>query len=75
MMLSNEMTPVLAGVIPAFEIFLTKMEKLAEAKPHLNSFITEGLSFAYKYYKRMDNTIAYIIAMCMLFFLWNRCVC
>jgi len=69
MMLSKEATPVLAGVIPAFEIFLTKMEKLAEMKPHLNSFITEGLSFAYKYYSRMDKTVAYIVAMCMIFFL------
>jgi hypothetical protein len=65
MMLSGEATPVLA--IPAFEIFLTKMEKLAETKPHLDSCIKEGLSFAYGYYKPMDNTNAYIIAMCMFF--------
>lgn len=68
-MLSKEETPVLAGAIPAFEIFLTKMEQLAELKPHLKPFIKEGLSFAYKYYKRMDGTSAYIIAMCTFFFL------
>ena len=68
-MLSKEETPVLAGAIPAFEIFLTKMEKLAEVKPHLKLFIDEGLSFAYKYYNRMDQTNAYVIAMCRFFFL------
>lgn len=64
-MLSKEGTPVLSGTLPAFEIFLTKMEKLAKVKPRLKPFIDEGLKFAYKYYKRMDDTDAYVIAMCM----------
>lgn len=68
MIFSKEATPVLAGAIPAFEIFLTKMEKLAETKANLNPFITEGLKFAYSYYNRMDNTSAYIVAMCKSFF-------
>lgn len=68
MMLSKEDTPVLAGTIPAFEIFLTKMEKLAETKSHLKPYIDKGLSFAYDYYKRMDGTIAMILAMRTFFF-------
>jgi hypothetical protein len=66
-MLSKEETPVLAGVLPAFEIFLTKWEKLATVKYWLKPWIDVGLSWAYKYYKRMDLTNAYVIAMCKLF--------
>lgn len=55
---------MLAGVLPAFEVFLTKWEKLATVKPWLKPYIDEGLSWAYKYYQRMDLTKAYVIAMC-----------
>jgi hypothetical protein len=63
MVLSNDKTPVLAGVIPTFEIFLSKWEKLAKNKPHLKPWI-EGLIWATKYYRRLDSSNAYIIAMC-----------
>jgi hypothetical protein len=66
-MLSKEETPVLAGTIPAFEIFLTKLETLAEVKPWLQGCIEEGLRFARKYYQAMDDTGAYVVAMCMLY--------
>jgi hypothetical protein len=69
MVLSNDQTPVLAGVIPAFEIFLTKWEKLAVAKPHLKPWIDEGLLWATKYYRRFDSCDAYVIAMCKFFFM------
>jgi len=68
MMLSKDHTPVLAGVIPAFEIFLTKWEKLALAKPWLKDWIDVGLSWATKYYRRFDSSDAYIIAMCKFCF-------
>ena len=64
MMLSKEKTPVLAGVIPVFEVFLTKLEKLAVAKFHLKPWIDEGLKWAIKYYCRFDLTNAHVIAMC-----------
>ena len=64
MMLSNDQTPVLAGVIPAFEIFLTDWEKLAVTKPWLKPWIDVGLAWAIKYYRRFDWTDAYVIAMC-----------
>jgi hypothetical protein len=64
MMLAKDETPVLAGVIPAFEIFLTKWEKLAVKKPHLKPWIDEGLVWATKYYRRLDSSDAYVIAMC-----------
>jgi hypothetical protein len=64
-MLSKEETPVLAGTVPAFEIFLTKLETLAKVKPKLKDCIEEGLTFAKKYYRSMDDTGAYVVAMCM----------
>jgi hypothetical protein len=68
MMLSKDKTPVLAGVIPAMEIFLTKWEKLALAKPHLKPWIDVGLTWATKYYRRLDSSNAYVIAMCKFHF-------
>lgn len=64
MMLLKEQTPVLAGVIPAFEIFLTKWEKLAVSKP----WIDEGLKWVTKYYCRLDSSDAYVIVMCKFHF-------
>lgn len=64
--MSKEKTPVLAGTIPSFERFMTSWEKLAK-KPenqHLAPAINVGLKFAYKYYNKMDDTSAYIVAMC-----------
>ena len=63
-MLSKDKTPVLAGVIPVFEIFMTKWETLAAKRVWLKPFIDEGLRWAKKYYVRLDNTTAYIVAMC-----------
>jgi hypothetical protein len=69
MMLSGDKTPVLAGVIPAFEIFLSKWEKLAVAKPRLKPWIDEGLKWTTKYYRRLDSSDAYVIAMCKFYFI------
>jgi hypothetical protein len=62
--MSKEKTPVLAGVIPTFEQFMTAWESLAIKNPHLSDALNLGLSFATKYYNKMDATKAYIIAMC-----------
>jgi hypothetical protein len=64
-MVSKEETPVLAGVLPAFEIFITKWETLAKMKPWLKPWIDEDLFWANKYYLHMDQTNAYVIAMCI----------
>ena len=56
--------PVLAGVIPTFEHFMTAWEMLSDKNPHLRVTINRGLSFVNKYYKKMDETKAYILAMC-----------
>lgn len=71
-MLSKDETPVLAGVIPAFEIFLTKWDTLAVAKPWLKPWIDVGLSWITKYYQRLDLTDAYVVAMCRFYFTHGR---
>jgi hypothetical protein len=62
--LSKEKTPVLVGVIPTFEHFMTVWESLAKKNPHLRDALNVGLSFATKYYGKMDSTKAYVIAIC-----------
>ena len=62
--MSGEETPLLAGVIPIFEIFITGWEKLKNTRPHLAPFVQPGLDSAGKYYSRTDLTKAYMIAMC-----------
>jgi hypothetical protein len=62
--MSGESSPLLSGAIPAFELFMTRWEKLKEEKPHLMQFIDKGLDLAYKYYKQMNHTHAYIVTMC-----------
>ena len=64
MVLAGQKTPVFAGVVPVFEIFMTKWETLAKKKPWLKPFIDEGLKWAKIYYNRMDRTNAYVISMC-----------
>lgn len=66
-MMAKEETPVLAGVIPVVEVFMTKWESLARKRPSLKPIIDEGLHWATKYYIRMDKTNAYIIGMCKSF--------
>ena len=62
--MSKEKTPALAGVIPTLKQFMTSWESLTEKNPHLSDALKLGLSFATKYYDKMDATKAYIIAMC-----------
>lgn len=60
----GETTPLLSGAIPAFEMFMTRWETMSQ-HPNLETIIAPGLEWAAKYYKRMDRTRAYIIAMRM----------
>lgn len=62
--MSGEHTPLLAGVIPVFEMFITGWETLKKKRPHLAPFIQPGLESAGKYYSRTDRSKAYIIGMC-----------
>jgi hypothetical protein len=62
--MSGEGMPILSGAIPAFEMFMTKWEKLGNGSKDLKPYIKPGLDWAYKYYGYMDHTTAYIVAMC-----------
>ena len=55
---------MLAGVLPSFEMLMTRWEKLATDMPNLKKYIQPGLDAAYEYYTCMDKTKAYVIAMC-----------
>ena len=61
--MSGETNPILAGAIPAFEMFMMSWERLAEKHPRFRSWIDIGLHWASTYYSRMDLTKSYIIAM------------
>jgi hypothetical protein len=61
--MSSERTPVLSGAIPAFEMLMTKWEKIAESDT-LKPLVEPGLEWTTRYYRRMDGTKAYIISMC-----------
>jgi hypothetical protein len=63
--MSGESTPILAGAVPCFEMFMSKWELLAEMNHNLVPWINIGLDWVTCYYSRMDNTSAYIISMGM----------
>ncbi len=65
--MSAESMPVLSGAVPSFEIFMTRWEKLRTKFPKLKPWVDVSLQWAEKYYNRMDDTDAYVVAMCELF--------
>lgn len=65
--MSNELTPSLANVLPAFELFMTALDDLGEKHPHLKPITDAGVEWASIYYQKMDLSPAYVIAMCKLF--------
>jgi len=61
--MSFESTPVLSYAISTFEMFMTRWENLGKAYEVLRPWTEIGLKWARKYYIRMDDTDAYVIAM------------
>ena len=73
--MSRESTPILCGVVPTFETFMSAWEKLSkgtqvsqQSSVRLKKYIPPGLSCAYEYYARMDHTGAYVVTM-------RKCLC
>jgi len=66
--MSKERSPVLSGAIPAFEMFMTAWEQLGRDHPRLSQWTDIGIQWATTYYKKMDDSSAYVIAMCELTF-------
>ena len=61
--MSGERTPLLGTAVPMFEMFIVQWDALSRLVPRCSPFIKAGLECAKKYYKRMGNTRAYVIAM------------
>ena len=64
--MSAESMPMLSGAVLSFKIFMTQWEKLCTKYPELKPWVNIGLEWAKKYYTRMDDTDAYVVAMCEL---------
>lgn len=59
--------PVLSRAIIDFEKFMTAWEDLGEKYQVLKPWTDIGMQWATKYYVRMDDTKAYVVAMCKSF--------
>jgi hypothetical protein len=64
MVMASETTPVLSGPIPAFVMFMSTWEDLAERHPRLSQWIDIGMDKTKEYYRWMDHTTAYVMSMC-----------
>src|SRR5258708_7192603 len=64
--MSAKSMPVLSGAVPSFEIFMSQWEKLHTKYPELKPWVDIGLKWAERYYTHMDDTNAYVVAMCEL---------
>ena len=67
--MSAENTPVLAGALPTFELFIDLWKTIVKDvdlfKENVVQFIKPGLTITKKYYNWFGDTDAYIIVMCM----------
>jgi hypothetical protein len=59
--------PVLSRAIIEFKRFMTELEGLGKRYPILKPWTDIGMHWATKYYIWMDDTKAYIVAMCKSF--------
>jgi hypothetical protein len=64
--MSSDALPSLGRMVPTLELFMRGWEQLAKQEPRLAPWIDNGLHWAYRYYKRTEETDAYLLAMCKL---------
>lgn len=62
--MSGESTPLLGGAVPIFRELIDSWQKTIPAAPHLMPFLELGLTWANLYADRMNNTMAYAVAIC-----------
>jgi hypothetical protein len=67
--MSSESMPVVSRAIIYFEIFMEDLENLGKKYHELSPFTDATLKWAYKYYRRMDDSDVYVITMCEPLFL------
>lgn len=63
-MSSESLQAHLGSAIPCLELLMSAWEALQATNPHVKPWIEVGLDWATRYYKRMDETRAYAVAMC-----------
>jgi rRNA maturation endonuclease Nob1 len=77
--MSSENTPILAATIPAFELFLSAWQAMKAdgdlAVENVASIISPGLNIAKNYYRKLDDSNAYIIAMCACSSWFHKMTC
>ncbi|KAJ6559295.1 ribonuclease H-like domain-containing protein, partial [Mycena sp. CBHHK59/15] len=65
--MSSENTPILAGTIPAFELFMSSWQAMLDdpvlEDESIAQIVQPGLNVAEKYYNKFGDTDAYIISM------------
>jgi hypothetical protein len=65
--MSSETLPRLGSAVPCFELFMSAWETMGTKNPRVAPWIDVGLKWVTQYYKCMDDTRAYVIAMCKSF--------
>lgn len=71
----GEHSPLLGGVIPAYETFVLQWQSLSSSPkwhPQIGAFILEGLPTALKYHKLMRENKMYMYAMCKWYIYLSR---
>lgn len=61
--MSAEATPLLSGVLPAMERFVTRWEQMQDTYPAMSGIIEVGLEKIVEYYNKSYKQRAYPIAM------------
>ena len=62
-MLCAEKAPTFGKVVPQFELFMTSLEDLGDQNRELKPITNVGIQWVTKYYKHIDYSWAYAIAM------------
>jgi hypothetical protein len=69
--MSSESTPNLTFALPFFEIFMTQLGLLGEKFPIIKPWTDLAEEKATKYYRKMDETDAYVMNMCTFLYLYT----
>ncbi|KAG6374918.1 hypothetical protein JVT61DRAFT_3661 [Boletus reticuloceps] len=64
LILEHKSLPRLGKYVPAIEFFMRAWGRFGDDKHHLQPFIKPGLNKVKTYYNKMENSPAYLIAMC-----------
>ena len=69
--MSVESTPSLIYALPYFEAFMSKLEHLGKEYPIIKPWTKLAEQKATKYYRKMDETDAHVMAICTFIYLYT----